>query len=57
MNKFDGRRAFPSNDGTTVEEHFGHCRKFVICNVINGEEVSREEIDPPAHVPGVFLPF
>lgn len=49
--------AIPSNDGETVEEHFGHCRKFVMVNTLDGKEVSRSSIDPPAHAPGVFPSF
>ncbi len=49
--------AIPSNDGETVEEHFGHCRKFVMINTLDGKEISRASIDPPAHAPGVFPAF
>jgi ATP-binding protein involved in chromosome partitioning len=49
--------AIPSNDGETVEEHFGHCRKFVMINTLDGKETSRASIDPPAHAPGVFPAF
>ncbi|MDA3852045.1 MAG: NifB/NifX family molybdenum-iron cluster-binding protein [Spirochaetaceae bacterium] len=57
MEKWDARIAFPSNDGITVEEHFGHCRQFVICNIKGGQQVSRETLDPPVHAPGVFPAF
>ena len=49
--------AIPSNDGSTVEEHFGHCRQFVLVNAENGREVSRESLTPPQHAPGVFPAF
>jgi predicted Fe-Mo cluster-binding NifX family protein len=49
--------AFPSNDGVTVEEHFGHCRQFVLITTENGEEVSNVKVDPPAHAPGVYPNF
>ncbi len=49
--------AIPSNDGVMVETHFGHCRQFVIIDVENGIEVSRNSLNPPPHAPGVFPAF
>ena len=49
--------AFPTNDRVTVEEHFGHCREFVIFNVENGEIVNSEFVVPPPHAPGVIPNF
>ena len=49
--------AIPSNDGTTVEEHFGHCRQFVLVKTEDGSEVSRDSVAPPEHAPGVFPAF
>ncbi len=49
--------AIPSNDGETVEEHFGHCRQFVLITAQDGKEVSRKTLDPPEHVPGAFPAF
>ncbi len=49
--------AIPSNDGVMVETHFGHCRQFVLIDVVDGSESSRKSIDPPAHAPGVFPAF
>ena len=49
--------AFPTNDRVTVEEHFGHCKEFVIFNVTNGEIVNSEFIVPPPHAPGVIPNF
>ncbi len=49
--------AIPSNDGVNVEEHFGHCRQFLLIKVEDGKEVSRESVDPPEHVPGAFPAF
>lgn len=57
MNNWDARIAFPSNDGVSVEEHFGHCRQFIVCNIKEGEILSRESIEPPKHAPGVFPAF
>ena len=49
--------AFPTNDGETVEEHFGHCKKFAICNVKDNKIVSKEYVDAPKHEPGVLPRF
>ncbi|MCG8451624.1 MAG: NifB/NifX family molybdenum-iron cluster-binding protein [Spirochaetales bacterium] len=49
--------AIPSNDGITVEEHFGHCKKFVMVTVEEGKVQAKTEIIPPAHAPGVFPAF
>lgn len=57
MVDWDARIAFPSNDGETVEEHFGHCKQFVLCNIKEGRIISREEMEPPMHAPGVFPAF
>ncbi len=57
MSKIDAKVAFPSNDGVSVEEHFGHCRNFVICSISNGKLVETESLSPPEHVPGAFPKF
>ncbi len=49
--------AFPSNDGVTVESHFGHCQHFVLVDVTDGSVQARNSVDPPAHAPGVFPAF
>jgi len=49
--------AFPTNDRTTVEEHFGHCSEFVIFNIQNGKILNSEFVTPPAHAPGVIPKF
>jgi len=49
--------AFPSNDGKTVEEHFGHSRMFVVAEVVDNKEINRVELTPPAHTPGAFPKF
>ena len=48
------RIAFPTNDGVTVEEHFGHCRKFLIVDVDGDGQTTSMALDPPEHAPGVF---
>lgn len=49
--------AFPTNDGESVEEHFGHCKKFAIYNVKENEAISKEYLDAPKHEPGVLPKF
>jgi len=49
--------AFPTNDRVMVEEHFGHCREFVIYNIENGNIVNSEFVTPPPHAPGVIPNF
>lgn len=49
--------AFSTNDRLTVEEHFGHCKEFIIFNVTNGEIVNSEFVTPPPHAPGVIPKF
>jgi predicted Fe-Mo cluster-binding NifX family protein len=49
--------AIPSNDGINVEEHFGHCREFLLIGVQDDREISRETLTPPEHAPGVFPAF
>lgn len=51
------RVAFPSNDGKTISEHFGHCAHFVVFNIAGKEIVSREELPAPPHEPGVLPKF
>ena len=51
------RIAFPSNDGVTVEAHFGHCRQFIVMDVTDGAVTGRRSLDPPEHVPGAFPAF
>lgn len=49
--------AFPTSDEKTVDEHFGHCKKFAIFNVKNGEVISTELLDAPEHQPGLLPRF
>nr|WP_321502164.1 NifB/NifX family molybdenum-iron cluster-binding protein [uncultured Dethiosulfovibrio sp.] len=45
--------AFPVEAGA-ICPHFGHAPEFVIADVQDGVEVSRESHVPPAHEPGVL---
>ena len=38
------RVGFPTNDEVTVEEHFGHCEKFVVYSVKEGEIEKKEAV-------------
>lgn len=51
------RIAFPTNNGETVEEHFGHSRQFALCTIEEGVEWNREILTAPAHTPGAFPRF
>jgi len=45
--------AVPTADGK-LAMHFGHCEKFAIVEIENGEMVKTEEAVPPPHEPGVL---
>ena len=49
--------AFPTNDRTHVEEHFGHCTEFKIVETKDGKVVNESFITPPPHAPGVLPRF
>lgn len=51
------RVAFPTNDRTNVEEHFGHAQEFAFANVKEGKVISTEYLTPPPHAPGVIPAF
>ena len=51
------RVGFPTNDGVTVEEHFGHCEKFAVYTIEEGKIVKKEFLTAPEHAPGVFPRF
>ena len=57
MNNEILRVEFPTNDEVTVEEHFGHCEKFVVFSIENGKVVNKEFLIAPEHAPGVFPRF
>ena len=35
------RVGFPTNDEITVEEHFGHCEKFAVYTIENGNVIKK----------------
>lgn len=49
--------AFPTSDKVTVDEHFGHCREFVIYTVKENEVKEVTYVAPPEHTPGSFPKF
>ena len=49
--------AFPTNDGETVESHFGHCKQFAIYTVKGEEILNKEFVDAPPHEPGLLPKF
>lgn len=48
--------AIPTEGGQLCQ-HFGHCEKFAILEVENGNIVSEEMVEPPVHEPGVYPRF
>ncbi|MGL4307750.1 MAG: DUF134 domain-containing protein [Cetobacterium sp.] len=53
----DLKIAFPTNDGKIVEEHFGHCEKFVFITIKDGKIFQEEILEAPEHVPGAYPQF
>ncbi len=48
--------AVPSSNGM-LDEHFGHCRQFVLLSVEDDKIVSESIIDAPPHEPGLLPKF
>ena len=48
--------AVPSSNGM-LDEHFGHCRQFVLLSVEDNKIISESLIDPPPHEPGLLPKF
>jgi len=46
--------AFPTSDKVTVDEHFGHCKEFVIYIIEENEVKEVNYVKPPEHTPGSF---
>ena len=40
--------------GGTVASHFGHCERFALYDVQNGEVRNSAQLTPPPHEPGAF---
>ena len=53
MTKLTKRIAIPIENGV-LSAHFGHCEKFAIIEVVDGEIVKITEEMPPEHVPGLY---
>ena len=49
--------AIPTTDQVTIDEHFGHCRHFLVFTVEDKKVVSKEFLTPPEHTPGSFPNF
>ncbi|MPM85693.1 hypothetical protein SDC9_132774 [bioreactor metagenome] len=45
-----------AKNGDVVSEHFGHAKEFLVVNVENQKEISREIAIPPEgeHIPGAM---
>jgi len=48
--------AVPSSNGL-LDEHFGHCRQFVLLSIEDDRIISETTIDPPPHEPGLLPKF
>ncbi len=48
--------AVPSSNGM-LDEHFGHCRQFVLLSAENKKIISESTIDAPPHEPGLLPKF
>ena len=48
------RISFPTSDKVTVDEHFGHCKEFVIYTIEENEVKEVSYVIPPEHTPGSF---
>jgi len=46
--------SFPTSDKVTVDEHFGHCKEFVIYTIVENEVKEVTYVQPPEHTPGSF---
>ncbi|MGM0508708.1 MAG: iron-sulfur cluster carrier protein MrpORP [Fusobacteriota bacterium] len=49
--------AFPTSDENTIDEHFGHCKKFALYTIESGEIIEDELVDAPEHQPGLLPKF
>ncbi|MGM0509430.1 MAG: NifB/NifX family molybdenum-iron cluster-binding protein [Fusobacteriota bacterium] len=49
--------AFPTSDENTIDEHFGHCKKFALYTIESGKIVSNELVGAPEHQPGLLPKF
>lgn len=47
------RIAIPTTKGL-LSSHFGHCEKFYVVDVENGQLSNEQMIVPPAHEPGLY---
>jgi predicted Fe-Mo cluster-binding NifX family protein len=45
--------ALPLENGV-LSQHFGHCQKFAIVEVVNNQITDIVETTPPEHVPGLY---
>jgi predicted Fe-Mo cluster-binding NifX family protein len=46
-----------ATDKDYVSQHFGRCERYTIAEIKDGEVISREEVDAPAHEKGVLPDF
>lgn len=46
--------AIPVDNDGLLDAHFGHCRYFTIITEENADLITREQLIPPPHEPGVL---
>lgn len=51
MNK---KIAIPIDTNGILDAHFGHCKYFVLLNIVDNSITSQEKITPPPHEPGLL---
>ena len=51
------RISFPTSDKVTVDEHFGHCKEFVVYTIEENEVKEVKYVTPPEHTPGSYPRF
>lgn len=49
--------AFPTRDGITIEKHFGHSDKFVLCTIEDGKVKDKETVAAPERAHGASAAF
>ncbi len=46
--------AVPVDEKGILDGHFGHCKFFVLLDVVDGKITNQEKIVPPPHEPGLL---
>ena len=46
--------AIPVDSSGKLDEHFGHCKYFILIDIDDQYIISREQVKPPPHEPGLL---